>query len=77
MLALGECVRRLRCPSRRELPDEQREQPTTSRDRDDLPDRLRAAGHAATMNTGVPTSTWVNSHSTWGISILMQPWEAE
>ena len=42
-----------------------------------LADGLRAAGHAATMKTGVPTSTWVNSHSTCGISIRMQPWEAE
>ena len=60
-----------------DLPDEQPEQPDDERDRDDLPDDPGAAGHAATMKTGVPTSTWVNSHSTCGISILMQPCEAE
>jgi hypothetical protein len=29
------------------------------------------------MNTGVPTSTRSNSHSTCGISMRMQPCEAE
>ena len=33
--------------------------------------------HAGTMNTGVPTSTRWKSHSTCGISIRMQPCEAE
>ena len=64
----------------RELPDEQREQ------QDDEPDRqcLRAelqpcCGHltAATMKTGVPTVTWLKSHSASGMCIRMQPCEAE
>ena len=61
----------------RQLPHEQDEEPGHRRQRDDLSDRLRSAGHAATMKTGVPMSTWVNSHSTCGINIRMQPWEAE
>ena len=60
-----------------ELPPEQDEQQRNGTDREDLADGPRATGHAATMKTGVPTSTWVNSHSTCGISIRMQPWEAE
>ena len=76
MLALRELAR---CPesSLRDLPDEEPEQRDDGRERDPLCDELEPTGHAATMNTGVPTSTFVNSHSTWGISIRMQPCEAE
>ena len=77
VLALGELVRGAAAVPERELPDEQAEQERDGTDRDDLADGPRAAGHAATMKTGVPTSTWVNSHSTCGISIRMQPCEAE
>ena len=77
MLALGELIRGSAAVAERELPDEQAEQQRNGTDREDLADGPRATGHAATMKTGVPTSTWVNSHSTCGISIRMQPWEAE
>ena len=77
MLALRERLRRPTAVPERDLPDEEPEQRGDERDRDDLADRLRPPGHAATMKTGVPTSTWVNSHSTCGISIRMQPCEAE
>ena len=76
MLALGEIVRNSATVVG-ELPDEEAEQQRNGTDREDLADGPRATGHAATMKTGVPTSTWVNSHSTCGISIRMQPWEAE
>ena len=33
--------------------------------------------YADTMKTGVPTSTWSNSHSASGMRIRMQPCEAE
>ncbi len=39
-----------------------------------------SAGDASgqrTMKTGVPTSTWLKSHSACGISMRMQPWDAE
>ena len=59
------------------LPHEQPEQPGDEGEGANLSDEPDPAGHAATMKTGVPTSTCVNSHSTWGISIRMQPCEAE
>ena len=74
---LASSIRRSAARAERELPDEQAEQQRDGTDREDLADGPRATGHAATMKTGVPTSTWVNSHSTCGISIRMQPWEAE
>ena len=60
-----------------DLPDEEPEERDDGRDGDPLSDELEPPGHAATMNTAVPTSTFVNSHSTCGISIRMQPCEAE
>ena len=66
----------------RDLPDQQCEQRGDSGERDDLADALDGAlagvpGHALTMNTGVPTSTWSKSHSTCGISMRTQPCDAE
>ncbi len=57
-----------------EVPDEQPEQTRDGRERDCL---QRPPDHAATTKTGVPTSTWSKSHSACGMSIRMQPWEAE
>ena len=61
----------------RDLPHEQPEERRDPGERDRLSDALDRSGHARTMNTGVPTSTCSNSHSTCGISIRMQPCEAE
>ena len=42
------------------------------------PVSLSATRHqAGTMNTGVPTVTWSNSHSADGMNMRMQPCEAE
>jgi len=38
---------------------------------------LEGTGHAEIMKTGVPTSTWLKSHSACGTSIRMQPCESE
>ena len=64
-----------------DLPDEQGEQPGDDRDRQRLQARLQPRRHdvtqAGTMKTGVPTSTWSNSHSASGMYMRMQPCEAE
>jgi hypothetical protein len=36
-----------------------------------------APNYAGTMKTGVPISTWSNSHSAYGMYIRMQPCDAE
>ena len=61
----------------RDLPDEQPEEGGDPDERDRLADALDRSGHALTMNTGVPTSTCSNSHSTCGISMRTQPCDAE
>ena len=68
-------------PALQHLPAEQPEHRGDDPDRDDLPDELRASGRSrpqlGTMKTGVPTSTRWKSHSASGISMRMQPCEAE
>ena len=61
----------------RDLPHEEPEQGDDTDERDRLADALSGARHARTMNTGVPTFTRSNSHSTCGISMRTQPCEAE
>ena len=59
-------------------PDQQREKAEDESEREALrgePGRTRH--QAATMNTVVPTSTWLNSHSASGMCIRMQPCETE
>ena len=60
-----------------DLPDEQPEEGGNPDERDRLADALDRSGHALTMNTGVPTSTCSNSHSTCGMSMRTQPCDAE
>ena len=61
-----------------DAPDQEPEKADDGREREPLRDELRPRdGHALTMNTGVPTSTRSNSHSTSGISMRTQPCEAE
>ena len=62
-----------------DLPDEQAEQSGDGRDRTPCRPSFsrRGTSYAGTMKTGVPTSTWSNSHSACGMYIRMQPCEAE
>ena len=62
-----------------ELPDEQREQQGHEPDRQCLRAELQPCAHltAETMKTGVPTVTWLKSHSASGMCMRMQPCEAE
>ena len=72
----------------RDLPDEQSEQRGDERNRQRLrtqteqPHRsvtvdAAASGYAATMNTGVPMSTRLNSHSASLTCMRMHPCETE
>ena len=74
---LRELVGRPLLVTERDLPDEQPQERGDPDERDRLADALDRSGHALTMNTGVPTSTCSKSHSTCGISMRMQPCEAE
>ena len=76
-LAACELVGRTVLVAERDLPDEQPEERRDPDERDRLADALDLPGHAATMNTGVPTSTCSKSHSTCGISMRTQPCDAE
>ena len=61
-----------------DTPDEHCEQGEDDGDRQHLAGASQAQSHQAeTMNTGVPTFTFLNSHSADGIAMRMQPWEAE
>ena len=72
-LALRELVGGALLVVERDLPDEEPEQRRDAGDRDHLADALDLPGHARTMNTGVPRSTWLNNHSASGISMRMHP----
>src|SRR5581483_7027952 len=61
----------------RQLPHEQREQPGDGGERDALRGELEGTHQAATMYTGVPTFTWLKSHSACGMCMRMQPCERE
>lgn len=62
-----------------ELPHEEREQEHDEADGDALEDEPRALsqGQCGTMKTGVPISTFWNSHSASGMRMRMHPCEAE
>ena len=61
-----------------DLPDQQREQPGDEGDGRELSCQLEPRRHqAGTMITGVPTATWLKSHSAEGMNMRMQPCEAE
>ena len=64
---------------RDERPHEQDEEQQHEPDRDALGDELRAVRHGynETMKTGVPTSTWLNSHSASEMRMRTHPCEAE
>jgi len=60
------------------LPDQKPEQAGDQPDREQLQCLLGARRHqAGTMITGVPTWTWLKSHSAEGMNMRMQPCEAE
>src|SRR5262249_28169044 len=59
----------------RQLPDEQRQEPRDGGERDGLAGELERAHQAATIYTGVPTSTWSKSHSACATDMRMQPCE--
>src|SRR5205807_4811334 len=75
-MARGERARDRRLVTLHDLPDEQPEQRDDEPERCDLPGELERL-HAATMNTVVPRSTVLKSHSASGMYIRMQPCEAE
>lgn len=59
-------------------PGKHRKECEHDRDRQRLANPPQTERHqAGTMNTGVPTSTWPNSHSADGIAMRMHPWDAE
>ena len=80
-LALPQRLRRPSAGRVRHTPDEQREQRQDAGDRNRLRAELERPTHsvpyADTMNTGVPMSTRLNSHSASATCMRMQPWETE
>src|SRR5438128_4415190 len=77
-LAVGDRARDAAVSLVRQAPAEDCEQTRDDGHRSCLRAQLQPPGrHAATMKTGVPMSTWSNSHSASGMYIRMHPCERE
>ena len=78
MLTVLEGLRHALVAVVRHTPDEQGEEPENESESEALRcEPYRARHQAETMNTVVPTSTWLNSHSASEMCIRMQPWDTE
>ena len=78
MLTVPERLRHAFVAVMGDTPDQQGEQAEHESQRQPLCCEPYRAGHqAATMNTVVPTSTWLNSHSASGMCMRMHPCETE